>query len=83
MKSEISLVTRQYQIQQWAGQIQECQNRGNGTTVKEWCNARDEIKEKIQNGQIVIGCYQTKNNRCHKFHFSFSDRMGVSVEQPM
>jgi hypothetical protein len=41
MKSETSFVARQYRLQQWAGQIQECQNRVNGTTVKEWCDQHE------------------------------------------
>lgn len=38
MKSNTSIVARQYRIQQWAIQIQECNNRPADSTVKDWCN---------------------------------------------
>lgn len=41
MNSETSVVARQYRLQQWAGQIHECQNRTAGTTIKEWCNQHE------------------------------------------
>lgn len=37
MKSETSLVARNYRLQEWAEQIRECQNRNPESTIKEWC----------------------------------------------
>lgn len=41
MNSTTSLVARQYQLQQWADQIRECQNRSVGMSVKEWCSQHE------------------------------------------
>ena len=37
MKSETSLVARNYRLQEWAEQLRECQNRNPENTIKEWC----------------------------------------------
>lgn len=37
MKSQTSLVARNYRLQEWTEQIRSCQNRAPGTSVKEWC----------------------------------------------
>lgn len=38
MKSNTSVVARQYRIQQWATQIQECNKRPAGVSIKCWCD---------------------------------------------
>lgn len=38
MSSQTSLVTKSCRLQQWAVQINECQNRPKAMTVDEWCN---------------------------------------------
>ncbi len=38
MKQITTVVARQYRLQEWALQIQECKRRSSGMTVKEWCN---------------------------------------------
>lgn len=38
MSTQTSLVARQYRIQEWASQIQECKNRPEDVTVAQWCN---------------------------------------------
>lgn len=43
MKSTTSLVATQYRLQQWAAQIQDCQNRPAGMKVDDWC-AQNNIK---------------------------------------
>ena len=37
MKSQTSLVARNYRLQEWTEQICSCQNRDHGISVKEWC----------------------------------------------
>ena len=37
MRSQTSLVARQYRLQSWAMQIKDCQNRPEDMTVDEWC----------------------------------------------
>lgn len=41
MDSKTSLVARQYRVQQWAAQIQECKSRSPELSVKEWCSQRN------------------------------------------
>lgn len=41
MKSQTSLVARNYRLQKWAEQIRGCQNRDPDTSVKEWCRQHD------------------------------------------
>lgn len=38
MKQITSVVARQFRLQEWALQIQECKRRPLGMTVREWCN---------------------------------------------
>lgn len=38
MGTQTSLVARQYRLQEWASQIQECKNRPKDMTVLQWCN---------------------------------------------
>lgn len=44
MGSKTSLAAKQYRLQQWAAQIQECQSRPENTTVQEWCAAHGLTK---------------------------------------
>lgn len=44
MKSTTSLVARQCRIQEWAGQIKECNQRPEGMSVDEWCQQHDITK---------------------------------------
>lgn len=37
MRSQTSLVAKQWRLQTWAAQIHECQNRPEGMSVEEWC----------------------------------------------
>lgn len=37
MKAQTSLVAQQTRLNQWAQQIQECNNRPQGMTVDDWC----------------------------------------------
>ncbi len=37
MKSQTSLVAQQTRLNQWAQQIQACNNRPQGMTVDDWC----------------------------------------------
>lgn len=37
MKSQTSLVAKQFRLQTWAAQIQDCQNRPEGISVEDWC----------------------------------------------
>ena len=37
MKSQTSLVAKQFRLQTWAAQIQDCQNRPEGMSVDDWC----------------------------------------------
>lgn len=43
MKSE-AMVARQYRLQEWAAQIQDCNRRPLGVTVKEWCTNNNITK---------------------------------------
>ena len=38
MKSETSVVARQYRLMEWADQIRDCQSRPSGVQVAEWCS---------------------------------------------
>ena len=38
MKSQTSLVAKQFRLQTWASQVQDCQNRPSGMSVDEWCD---------------------------------------------
>ena len=37
MNSQTSLVAKNYRLQQWAAQIQDCQNRPKDMSVGDWC----------------------------------------------
>ena len=44
MKSQTSLVAKQYRLQTWAAQIQDCQNRPEGMSVDDWCHQNNITK---------------------------------------
>jgi hypothetical protein len=44
MSSQTSLVARNYRLQQWAAQIQDCQNRPEGMLVNDWCRQHNITK---------------------------------------
>lgn len=44
MKSTTSLIARQCRIQEWAGQVKECNQRPEGMSVDEWCQQHDITK---------------------------------------
>lgn len=44
MKSQTSLVAKQYRLQTWAAQIQDCQNRPEGMSVDDWCRQNNITK---------------------------------------
>ena len=37
MKTETSIVARQYRLLEWAEQIRDCKARPSGMSVAEWC----------------------------------------------
>lgn len=41
MSTKTSLVARQYRLQEWATQIQDCKNRPSDMTVAQWCDQHD------------------------------------------
>jgi len=41
VNSTTSLAARQYRLQQWVEQIQKCQNRSPGVSIKEWCDQHE------------------------------------------
>ena len=44
MSSQTSLVAKQFRLQTWATQIQDCQNRPKGMNVDEWCRQNNITK---------------------------------------
>ena len=44
MSSQTSLVAKNYRLQQWAAQVQDCQNRPEGMLVDDWCRQNNIIK---------------------------------------
>ena len=44
MKSQTSLVAKQYRLQTWAAQIQDCQNRLEVMSVDDWCHQNNITK---------------------------------------
>ena len=44
MSSQTSLVAKQFRLQTWAAQIQDCQNRPEGMNVDEWCRQNSITK---------------------------------------
>ncbi len=44
MSSQTSLVAKQFRLQTWAAQIQNCQNRPEGMNVDEWCRQNNITK---------------------------------------
>lgn len=44
MNSQTSLVARNYRLQQWAVQIQDCQNRPKEMSVNDWCSQNNITK---------------------------------------
>ena len=44
MSSQTSLVAKNYRLQQWAAQIQDCQNRPEGMLVEDWCRRNNITK---------------------------------------
>ena len=44
MSSQTSLVAKQFRLQTWAAQIQDCQNRPEGMNVDEWCRQNNITK---------------------------------------
>ncbi len=58
MKSETTIVATQYRLQQWTTQIQECQNRPEDMSVRQWCVLNvfcyNAIRKYIYRGTIWI-----------------------------
>ena len=44
MRSQASLVAKKYRLQQWAAQIQDCQNRPEGMLIDDWCRQNNITK---------------------------------------
>ena len=44
MSSQSSLVAKNYRLQQWAAQVQDCQNRPEGMLVEDWCRQNNITK---------------------------------------
>lgn len=44
MSSQTSLIAKQFRLQAWAAQIQDCQNRPEGMNVDEWCRQNNITK---------------------------------------
>lgn len=44
MSSQTSLVAKNYRLQQWAAQVQDCQNRPEGMLVDDWCRQNNITK---------------------------------------
>ena len=44
MSSQTSLVAKNYRLQQWAAQVQDCQNRPKGMLVDAWCRQNNITK---------------------------------------
>lgn len=44
MSSQTSLVAKNYRLQQWAAQVQDCQNRPEGMLVEDWCRQNNITK---------------------------------------
>ena len=44
MSSQTSLVAKQFRLQTWAAQVQDCQNRPAGMNVDEWCRQNNITK---------------------------------------
>lgn len=44
MKSQTSLVAKQFRLQTWAAQVQDCQNRPEGMLVEDWCRQNNITK---------------------------------------
>ena len=44
MSSQTSLVAKNYRLQQWAAQVQGCQNRPEGMLVEDWCRQNNITK---------------------------------------
>ena len=44
MISQASLVAKNYRLQQWAAQVQDCQNRPEGMLVDDWCRQNNITK---------------------------------------
>ena len=44
MSSQTSLVAKNYRLQQWAAQVQDCQNRPEGMLVEDWCRLNNITK---------------------------------------
>lgn len=40
MKSQTSIVSRNYRLKEWAQMIRDCNNRPAGMSVDEWCEAK-------------------------------------------
>lgn len=44
MSSQTSLVAKNYRLQQWAAQVQDCQNRPEEMLVDDWCRQNNITK---------------------------------------
>ena len=44
MSSQTSLIAKNYRLQQWAAQVQDCQNRPEGMLVEDWCRQNNITK---------------------------------------
>ena len=44
MSSQTSLVAKNYRLEQWAAQVQDCQNRPEGMLVDDWCRQNNITK---------------------------------------
>ena len=44
MSSQTSLIAKNYRLQQWTAQVQDCQNRPEGMLVEDWCRQNNITK---------------------------------------
>ena len=51
MKTETSIVSRQYRLLEWAEQIRDCKARPSGMSVAEWCSMHDIY------GQLLLSLF--------------------------
>ena len=61
MKSETSVVTTQYRLQEWAAQIKDCQNCPEGMKVSDWCEIHGISKSNYyyRLRQVKRACLET------------------------
>ena len=77
MKSETAIVARNYRIQEWTAQIQDCKNRPKDMQVSEWCALHG-----ITKATYYYRVKQVRKSLLSQMHQSFVEIPSGALKEP-